>query len=79
MSDNSDYLGVNGRSRLYGDVLLLMMKGAGYACAFCLILWFVLAVIVGIGRALPEDSRSTPDPYNRSSLELAIEHKTAAV
>ncbi|SEW41527.1 Intrinsic membrane protein PufX [Cognatiyoonia koreensis] len=70
MSENTDYLGVEGRSRLYGDVLLLMLKGAGYACAFCLIVWFVMAVIIGIGRALPAESRDTPDPINRSSIEL---------
>jgi len=71
MSDNTeDYLDVNRHTRLYGDVLILMLKGAGYACAFCLILWFVLAVIVGIGRALPDESRDTPDPINRSSIEL---------
>lgn len=70
MSDNNDYLGVEGRSRLYGDVTLLMMKGAGYALVFCLILWFVIAVIAGIGRALPEESRDTPDPINRSAIEL---------
>lgn len=70
MSDNNDYLGVNDQSRLYGDVLILMLKGAGYACVFCLILWFVMAVIIGIGRALPDESRDTPDPINRSSIEL---------
>lgn len=70
MSDNNDYLKVNSQTRLYGDVLILMLKGAGIACAFCLILWFVLAVIVGIGRALPAESRDNPDPINRSSIEL---------
>jgi len=70
MSDNNDYLNVNSHTRLYGDVLILMLKGAGIACAFCLIVWFVLAVIVGIGRALPAESRDTPDPINRSAIEL---------
>lgn len=70
MSDNNDYLGVNGQSRLYGDVLILMLKGAGMACAFCLIVWFVMAVLVGIGRALPAESRETPDPINRSAIEV---------
>ncbi len=66
MSDNNDYLGVNSQSRLYGDVLILMLKGAGYACVACLAIWLVAAVIIGIGRALPEDSRTTPDPINRT-------------
>lgn len=66
MSENEDYLGVNSQTRLYGDVLILMLKGAGYACVACLAIWFVAAVIIGIGRALPEDSRDTPDPINRT-------------
>lgn len=77
MSENNDYLGVNSQTRLYGDVLILMLKGAGYALVACLVLWFVIAVIVGIGRALPEDSRDTPDPINRSSLDLFLtDHHT---
>lgn len=70
MSENNDYLGVNNHSRLYGDILILMLKGAGIACAFCLILWFVMAVLIGIGRALPDESRDTPDPINRSAIEV---------
>jgi hypothetical protein len=70
MSDNNDYLNVNSQTRLYGDVLILMLKGAAIACVFCLILWFVMAVLVGIGRALPDESRDTPDPINRSAIEL---------
>ena len=70
MSENNDYLGMNSQSRLYGDILILMLIGAGYALVACLAVWLVIAVIVGIGRALPEDSRQTPDPINRSSLEF---------
>ncbi len=72
MSENTDYLGVEGQSRLYGDILLLMLKGAGYACVACLAIWFVVAVLIGIGRALPAESRETPDPINRSSIELIL-------
>lgn len=73
MSNNNDYLGVNSQSRLYGDVLILMLKGAGYACAACLGIWLVAAVIIGIGRALPEDSRATPDPINRTWTQQTMD------
>ena len=70
MTDKNDYLNVDTQTRLYGDVLILMLKGAGYACAFCLVVWFVLAVIIWVGRALPDESRDTPDPINRSAIEF---------
>ncbi len=50
------------RSRLTADVTFLMLKGAGYAAAFILSIWLVIAVIAAIGRQLPEESRQTPDP-----------------
>jgi len=40
MSDNHDYLQTSSTARLYGDVAMLMLKGAGYAMVFCLIIWF---------------------------------------
>ncbi|WP_342077248.1 RC-LH1 core complex protein PufX [Yoonia sp. SS1-5] len=70
MSDNDNILETTSRGRLTADVTLLMLKGAGYALVFCLALWFVIAVIAVIGRALPEESRETPDPINRSSLPI---------
>ena len=64
MSDNHDYLGTddNPNFRLRADVLMLMLKGAGYAAVFCLALWFLLAAFNVVGKMLPEDSRFTPDP-----------------
>ncbi|MGB3247149.1 MAG: RC-LH1 core complex protein PufX, partial [Sulfitobacter sp.] len=64
MSDNNDYLRTNSPNnfRLRADVLALMLKGAGYAAIFCLVIWFGLALIYGIGKLLPEESRDTPDP-----------------
>jgi uncharacterized membrane protein len=49
-----------------------MLKGAGYAAIFVLAVWFVIAIIAGIGRALPDESRDTPDPINRSSLTIDV-------
>ncbi len=64
MSDNNDYLRTNasGSFRLRADVLALMMKGAGYAAIFCLVIWFSIAVIYGVGKLLPPESRDTQDP-----------------
>ncbi|MEQ3728436.1 MAG: RC-LH1 core complex protein PufX [Tateyamaria sp.] len=64
MSDNHDYLGTadNRKLRLSGDVLMLMLKGAGYAAILCLALWFTLAAIHWVGLLLPEDSKFRPDP-----------------
>ena len=64
---NDNILEMSEKSRLSADITLLMLKGAGYAAVFVLALWFIIAVIAGIGRALPEESRETPDPINRSS------------
>ena len=70
MSHNHDYLtkGESNRFSLSADVLLLMMKGAGYALVFCLAVWFCIAVMAAIGRALPDESRETEDPTPFSSL-----------
>lgn len=71
MEDNN-ILNLEGRTRLSADITLLMLKGAGYAAVAILAIWFTIAVIAAIGKALPEESRENPDPINRSSLELLI-------
>ena len=68
--EDDNILNLEGRTRLSADITLLMLKGAGYAAVVILAIWLVIAVIAGIGRALPEESRDNPDPINRSSLEL---------
>ncbi|MEL6641209.1 MAG: RC-LH1 core complex protein PufX [Pseudomonadota bacterium] len=70
MADLDEILGTDGRGRLTADITYLMLKGAGYALVFCLALLFTVLIIAAIGRALPEDSRFTPDPLLRSSIEL---------
>lgn len=69
---NENILDMSEKARLTADVTLLMLKGAGYAAVFVLAVWLVIAIIAGIGRALPEDSRFTPDPVNRSSLDTEL-------
>ena len=67
---NDNILNLSEKSRLSADITLLMLKGAGYAAAFILAVWLVIAVIALIGRALPAESRDTPDPIIRSSLTV---------
>ncbi|WP_299031889.1 RC-LH1 core complex protein PufX [uncultured Sulfitobacter sp.] len=64
MSDNHDYLGTSNDTtfRLRADVLALMLKGAGYAAIFCIVVGFFLAATIWIGKALPPESKEAPDP-----------------
>lgn len=73
MSEHENILDISEKSRLTADITLLMLKGAGYAAIFCLAVWFIIAVIALIGKALPDDSRLTPDPINRSSLMIEVD------
>ena len=79
MQEHDNILDMDSKTRLSADITYLMLKGAGYAAIFVLALWFIIAVIAGIGRALPEQSRETPDPINRSSLVIEIVADTAVV
>ena len=77
---NENILDLSEKNRLSADITYLMLKGAGYAAIFVLALWFIVAVIAGIGRALPDQSRETPDPINRSSsLMIELIEETAKV
>ena len=73
MSDNHEYLGMDHdpKLRLRGYVLMLQLKGAGYAAIFCLALALSVWALYAIGKLLPEESRDTPDPIIRSELILA--------
>lgn len=64
MSENHEYLtrGESKRFSLSADVLLLMLKGAGYAMIACLVVWFLIAAIYWVGKMLPDESRETEDP-----------------
>ena len=64
MSDDNmiNILGHSERTRLSADITYLMLKGAGYGAIAVLVVWLVLAVIAGIGKALPEESQMADDP-----------------
>lgn len=72
MSDQNqheDYLRTDTREfRLTADVTALMLKGAGYAAIFCLVIGIGYAVLIGIGALLPEESKLAPDPTPTSFL-----------
>ena len=70
MNNDETMLGMSRKSRLMADVTFLMLKGAGYAMAFALAIWLIIAVIAAIGRQLPEASRSASDP---TPLSFVIE------
>ncbi|KQB95268.1 1-deoxy-D-xylulose-5-phosphate synthase [Loktanella sp. 1ANDIMAR09] len=79
MMKNDNILDMSEKSRLTADITLLMLKGAGYAAIFVLAIWFVIAAMAFIGRILPEESRDTPDPINRSSLMIEAGPEVAQV
>ncbi|WP_435138667.1 RC-LH1 core complex protein PufX [Pseudopelagicola sp. nBUS_19] len=64
MSENHEYLmrGESRRLSLSGDVLSLMLKGAGYAAIVCLTLWFLISAMFWLGSLLPDEARETEDP-----------------
>lgn len=67
--DQNDYLRTsNGDFRVTADVTALMLKGAGYAAIFCLVLGLSYAVLIGISSILPEDSKNALDPTPTSML-----------
>ncbi|MBT5295269.1 MAG: RC-LH1 core complex protein PufX [Octadecabacter sp.] len=71
MSDENqnDYLRTsNGDFRVTADVTALMLKGAGYAAIFCLVIGLAYAVLIGISSILPEDSKFAPDPTPTSMI-----------
>lgn len=73
---NHDYLRTSDDPtfRLRADVLSLMLKGAGYAAVFCLVVGFFIAATIWIGKALPPESKEAPDP---TPLSLVLPAETA--
>ncbi len=64
MTENHDYLGMDRdpNLQLKASVLVLQLKGAGYAALFCLAAVLTIWALYGIGLLLPEESRETEDP-----------------
>lgn len=67
MSDNNDYLRTStGTIRITADVTALMLKGAGYAAIFCLVLLVLAWVTVWVAGLLPPESKEAADPTPQS-------------
>lgn len=67
--DQNDYLRTSkGDFRVTADVTALMLKGAGYAAIFCLVIGLSYAVLIGIGNLLPAESKEALDPTPTSML-----------
>ena len=63
MSDNHDYLKTSDTTfHLRAYVLALMLKGAGYAAVFCIVVGVFLGATIWIGTLLPPESKEAPDP-----------------
>lgn len=70
MSDNDNILGPSsGKARLTADALALMMKGAGYGLALCLLLIVIGLILTFISGLLPEDSKFSPAPIESRVIE----------
>lgn len=70
---NDNILNMSEKNRLAADIMLMMLKGSGYAAVFVLAVWFVIAAMAFSDRILSEESRDTPDPINRASLLIESE------
>jgi hypothetical protein len=64
MKSNHDYLGAEDDPNiaLKGQVLILQLKGAGYAAIFCLIVVLSILAIAWVGKMLPDEAREADDP-----------------
>ena len=63
MEDHS-YLGMKAdpQLRLKSDVLMLQLKGAGYAAVFCIVCALAVTGLWAVGLLLPEESKEADDP-----------------
>lgn len=78
MSDHDLMLGMSRKTRLKAEVTYLMLKGAGYAAAFVVAIWFVIAAIGWFGRTvLPEDAQLAADPAPQAFVEFAEQARAA--
>ena len=64
MSDETNYLGTKSdpQLRLKSDVLMLQLKGAGYAAVFCIACALAVTGLWAVGLLLPEESKEADDP-----------------
>lgn len=76
MSDHNYLRTDDPKFRLTADVFLLMMKGAGYAALFCIVVGALIWITVGIGSLLPPESKEAPDPTPLSLVVPSADRTT---
>ncbi|SFJ85189.1 RC-LH1 core complex protein PufX [Jannaschia pohangensis] len=72
---NHDYLGMANvpNLRLKAEVLILMLKGAGYAAVFSLGVVFFVLIFYWLGLLLPPESKEAPDPSYGSVITEPVD------
>ncbi|MFN3644102.1 MAG: RC-LH1 core complex protein PufX [Gemmobacter sp.] len=70
---NDDYVTQTRPAMLRSWILSQMLTGAGWAALPLIGVMLFIYVIYLIGLLLPEESRQTPDPMPRSSIEWLME------
>jgi hypothetical protein len=69
----NDYFEESKQTSLVFWSLGQMLKGAGYAAAFVIIVSLFVWAIYLVGLLLPEESRQTPSPYGALEMPLVAE------
>ncbi|MCC5963507.1 MAG: RC-LH1 core complex protein PufX [Rhodobacteraceae bacterium] len=67
-----DYIQESPSARLRNWVLAEMLRGAGYAAAFLLIIGVTYGIIWGVGQLLPDESKNAPPPMPFSAYEAPL-------
>jgi len=70
MSDN--YFDESKQSKLAYWGLGQMLRGGAYAAVLLIVIGVTMGAIYAVGLLLPAESRETPDPMPRSSLEQPL-------
>ena len=68
-----DYIEETPTSRLRNWVLSEMMRGAGYAALFLLVIGVSYGIIWGVGQLLPDESKNAPPPMPFSALTAPLD------
>ncbi len=69
---DDDFVRLSRPAMLRSWILTQMMTGAGWAALFVFGTMLLLYVIYLLGLLLPAESRQTPDPMPRSSIEWVM-------
>ncbi len=68
-----DYIQETKTQRLRNWVLSEMLRGAGYALAFLLVIGVIYGIIWGIGQFMPDERLNAPPPMPFSAIHAPVE------